>query len=60
MLRFDGENYVWKGVSVSKIRVDELSDDERFEFFCAIYAHDPADIEMASVHPCENMPSNCG
>ncbi|MEM5387746.1 hypothetical protein VSR68_29700 [Paraburkholderia phymatum] len=58
MLRFDGEDYVWNGTPVQKLKVDELSDSDRFEFLCAIYAHDPIFIEMASGCAWKNVSSS--
>ena len=47
MLRFDGEQLFWNGLSVRELNIKELSNDERFEFLCAISAHDPIDVEVA-------------
>ena len=51
MLQYNGEEYFWDGRPASSLRLDELSDEERYEFLCAIAPHDPVDASLYASAP---------
>lgn len=51
MLQFNGEEFVWNGTTVSRVKLDDLSGEERFEFLCAVAPHDPVDVILDAGAP---------
>ncbi len=50
MMWFNGAELVWNNTPVRELDICALTNSERFEFLCAISAHDPMPLGLVPPH----------